>query len=135
MAESKVETVMCASRLPAVLVARIDSAAKSGGVSRAQFIAEACRKMLDGPSVPVAHPAVATPEPVAIPARLEGVKMNPAMEKFLSTHKPTVAVEPEAPPARKLCGFLAFNDIDGETYTCGLPEHGPKVKHGAWVLA
>lgn len=33
--------------MPELLVKRIDSAAKSGGVSRAQFIAEACRMLLD----------------------------------------------------------------------------------------
>ena len=48
MAKEKVITVMCAARLPEILVKRIDSAAASGGVSRAQFIAEACRMRLDG---------------------------------------------------------------------------------------
>ena len=48
MAKAKVITVMCAARLPELLVKRIDAAAKSGGVSRAQFIAEACRMRLDG---------------------------------------------------------------------------------------
>lgn len=35
--------------------------------------------------------------------------------------------------AVEVCGFVAYNDNDGEWYTCGLPAHGPKVKHGAWV--
>jgi hypothetical protein len=47
MARDKVITVMCATRLPEILVKRIDAAAESGGVSRAQFIAEACRMRLD----------------------------------------------------------------------------------------
>jgi hypothetical protein len=49
MAKDKVITVMCAARLPELLVKRMDAAASSGGVSRAQFIAEACRMRLDGP--------------------------------------------------------------------------------------
>ena len=32
-----------------------------------------------------------------------------------------------------ICGFEAYNDQDGETYTCGLDAHGPKVKHGRWI--
>ena len=47
MAREKVITVMCAARLPEILVKRIDAAAESGGVSRAQFITEACRMRLD----------------------------------------------------------------------------------------
>lgn len=31
-----------------------------------------------------------------------------------------------------ICGFEAYNDGDGETYRCGLPKHGSKVKHGNW---
>lgn len=49
MAKDKVITVMCATRLPEVLVNRVDAAAQSCGISRAQFIADACRMRLDGP--------------------------------------------------------------------------------------
>ena len=42
-----VDTVMCAVRLPAVLVAKIDAAAKELGVIQAQHLAEACRMRLD----------------------------------------------------------------------------------------
>lgn len=30
------------------------------------------------------------------------------------------------------CGFKAYNDQDGEHYTCGLEKHSLKQKHGNW---
>lgn len=34
---------------------------------------------------------------------------------------------------RAECGFVAYNDQDGETYRCCLAAHGPKIKHGNWA--
>lgn len=31
-----------------------------------------------------------------------------------------------------MCPYSEYNPDDGETYRCGLAEHGPKVKHGKW---
>lgn len=33
------------------------------------------------------------------------------------------------------CRYTEWSSDLGETVKCGLPEHGPKVKHGAWVKA
>ena len=44
-----------------------------------------------------------------------------------------VPILEHAVPAKPVCGFKAYNDQDGEDYTCGLPPHGPKIKHGSWV--
>ena len=32
-----------------------------------------------------------------------------------------------------LCGFVAYNEQDGENYRCCLSRHGVKQKHGGWV--
>ena len=39
--------------------------------------------------------------------------------------------KPTEEPA-EVCGFKAYSAEDGETYTCGLPVHGIKIKHGNW---
>lgn len=158
MARDKVITVMCAARLPEVLVARIDKAAESGGVSRAQFIAEACRRRLDGPAPPTR--AVTSPKPEDYPGKFQtpiGDEPKHASVETLRNVIKTIeqghaACDPEyrgVPPIERpieelraeypivpdVCGFRAFNDIDGETYTCGLPKHSAKAKHGSWVLS
>jgi hypothetical protein len=49
---------------------------------------------------------------------------------------PAVVLPPTvAAPVRTVCGFKAYNEIDGEDYTCGLPAHDWKVKHGNWIKA
>jgi hypothetical protein len=98
MADGKVITVMCATRLPELLVTRIDAAAKSGGVSRAQFIAEACRKYLDRDSSAVEQRgAIVTKAAGSIPAPIPPAKMNNAMAEFLSK-LPNSVVTPEPDP-------------------------------------
>ena len=46
---------------------------------------------------------------------------------------PIAGAEVGGPSTVKTCGFESFNGDDGESYRCGLPVHGPKIKHGAWV--
>jgi len=36
-------------------------------------------------------------------------------------------------PEPEYCTHEQYNEVDGEDYRCGLPEHGMKVKHGNWV--
>lgn len=48
---------------------------------------------------------------------------------------PKSSSESAAPPEAIVCGFRAFNDTDGEHYTCGLPKHSAKAKHGDWMLS
>jgi hypothetical protein len=108
MSKDKVITVMCAARLPEMLVLRIDKAAESGGVSRAQFIAEACRMYLDKGSAaqPDRAPAVGLKVDGSISSLSSNPsKMNDAMSAFISKLPAPMAtpVEPEETDPLRSC--------------------------------
>lgn len=54
------------------------------------------------------------------------------LEEHLSRKENVGGSIPSSGSILKICGFMAFNEGDGETYSCGLEVHGPKVKHGEW---
>lgn len=110
MAKDKVITVMCAARLPEMLVKRMDAAAASGGVSRAQFIAEACRMRLVG---------TVMSKPINSGATMQGILNSPPMAEL----RAICAGELES-------GFTGIETIvkrDGtnihQSYSGGIPEY------------
>lgn len=92
-------------------------------------------------------------EPAAVSAvASEAVTIEPVVADEMSVSRPSLAdlravvaalEQRPAPavalpimsstPVRTICGFKAYNDIDGEDYTCGLPAHDWKVKHSNWI--
>lgn len=99
-------------RIPNDLRRLLDSSAKSGGVSMASLMIEACWKHLERDSSVVerrAHnPEVvgSTPatKPDLPPQMYEGVTMNPAMAKFMQTVPiPAAVVETEVPAEVRRC--------------------------------
>lgn len=125
-------------RLPDDLKRLIDSAAKSGGVSTAQLVVDACWKYLErGSSVVEQRPHKAlevgsNPIPATIPA----VKGNDAMVAFLSKlpvaipDPPPDPVDDEPKPSCSECdGRMAGKLIKGRgmVYACtdvGCPMYG-----------
>ena len=123
--------MICTIRIPEIVQARIDSAA--GGGKRSEWILEACRMRLDG-DTSVAEEAGGFSVVGSIPAPLS---TKPDMQVPRDICAGTVAIEskpfePEE-PAIRVCGFRAYNEVDGDTYTCGLPQHNPKRPHGNWI--
>lgn len=106
MAREKVITVMCAARLPETLIKRIDSAAASGGVSRAQFIAEACRMRLDGD--------------VADRAPVRGSQSTAAVlspELAVAGSSPAVSTKPGMASSRDGLECVQCGELDGKHKT------------------
>ena len=145
MAKDKVITVMCAARLPEMLVKRIDSAAASGGVSRAQFIAEACRMRLDGPiigkvvSVGTVQPPDSLPplpyyqgESTEYPGlERSGVPMQALRDICAGkTNGQLLAAVIHATPEVEIpiCGKTWWED--GEQYECLMDKGHKEQKHG-----
>jgi len=137
MATGKVITVMCAARLPEMLVKRIDTAAASGGVSRAQFIADACRARLDGPtdnaskSVAVPDTRSAKPDMDALRAIAAG-KIGKGMVDAESAIDPcALGIQDALSDCPDPCSHIEYCEDDGESYHCSLiAGHKGKCKRG-----
>ena len=134
MAKDKVITVMCAARLPEMLVKRVDAAAASGGVSRAQFIAEACRMRLDGAagSRPIARHMSEPPQDLNESGQVSG-SGKPDMASLRAicagdligkplTMEDVEAMRPDLPcsvcelPMREVKGKWACSDVSCSKY-------------------
>jgi hypothetical protein len=131
MVRDKVITVMCAARLPEMLVKRVDAAAASAGVSRAQFIAEACRMRLDGPivgkvvSVGTIQPPDNLPplpyyqvESTDYPG-LERRKTDTQRLRDICAGKIDIMIPSDGAPEPVLCTHKEWAE-DGEQYRCRL---------------
>jgi hypothetical protein len=70
----------------------------------------------------------AGPKEASVKSGLHAEPIHPAARRQSLESMVEAFAKPDKPP----CGFLAFNDQDGESYRCCLPDHGVKVKHGAW---
>lgn len=145
------DTVSYTFRMPSDLKRLMESAAKSGGVSLASSITDACWKYLERGSSAVEHrphkPLVMGSNP--IPATIASAKMNGAMANFLSSTIPThpdsvnttkdafLASTPVGEPIEvkwPLCPKTGFNEQDGETYRCSLAKgHKGNCKRGERV--
>lgn len=134
MAKEKVITVMCAARLPEMLVARIDSAAASCRVSRAQFIAEACRMRLDGEGSSVVEPGPSKADVAgSIPAPRSKPDMRTLREicagnRFADLHGNMEGVEPRIANEIPICGKQWWED--GNHYECLMDKGHKEPKHG-----
>lgn len=126
-----------------VLLARIDAASGSGGVSRSQFIVEACRQYLDGPKNAVVAQVDRAPEsltpkggmatrevagssPAAAPIRythIASATMNDKMAALLAKH-PVISTD---------TSYEATLDILAEEtepiHSCSVCDKGMVAKH------
>lgn len=126
-------------RLPDDLKRLIDSAAKSGGVSTAQLVVDACWKYLERDSSVVEQRPHKTLDVGSnpIPATIPPVKMNNAMAEFLA--KASIQIPVMAEEVVELCHQTspyvdADGYSDGETYRCGLRAgHKGRCTKGAKV--
>lgn len=115
------EKVFYAVRFPSVLLSRIKQRAQSEHVSAAQVVIAACREYLDKGSN--------TPAPIASPEK-------PTIDSLRSliSEVERRTDDNEDDHVASVCGFRAYNDTNGEWYTCGLEKHSPKLKHGNWKI-
>jgi hypothetical protein len=128
-------TVMCATRLPEMLVKRIDAKAKSLGRSRAHITELALREYLDGGSASAVNRdslEVAPQEPppilsvkAALLATIPGLKTCATIDKPL-----TMAVVESHNPSPEIPMCLKTWWEDGCRYECLMDKDHREIKHG-----
>lgn len=112
-------------RMPDDLKRLCDSAAKSGGVSTAQLIVDACWKYLERDSSGVERRgAIVTRVEGSIPspasAKHAAINDNAAMQAFLAKLPANTPIEPEQPPLLRPCPKIGWDHPDGDPRKCRL---------------
>jgi hypothetical protein len=143
-------------RMPDNLRGFIEEESKRRGMTTAAFVVNACWVYLETPvssgeNRPVLASVAASPDRggistsqpkltpeqdklvddfVPVANAMMGVKMNPAMERFVSV-LPTLSAS-DLDPEPLMCSYTEYSGELGETMACGLPAHSMKQKHGNW---
>jgi hypothetical protein len=125
-----VSKVLYAVRIPADLKRLIDAAAKSGGVNTSDLVIAALWKYLDaGGSQSIARHMKESPGQDLDSGQVTGSGTKPDTQRLrdIWAGKIDIMIPSDGTPEPILCSYREW--FEGEQWACGLPVHGPKIKH------